>query len=106
MPRVIFIDADGGQFEADVPVGQSIMESAIDNMIDGILGECGGVMSCATCHVYVAKEWQAKLEPAEEREEDMLDMAVEPQENSRLSCQIEMTDALDGITVYLPRSQF
>ncbi|MDN7134962.1 2Fe-2S iron-sulfur cluster-binding protein [Pseudidiomarina terrestris] len=106
MPKAIFIDKDGGQYEADIPVGQSLMEGAVDNMIDGILGECGGVMSCATCHCYVAKEWEDKLPPASEREEDMLDMAIEPQDNSRLSCQIEMTEELDGITVYLPPSQF
>ncbi|MBY6063268.1 2Fe-2S iron-sulfur cluster-binding protein [Pseudidiomarina sediminum] len=106
MPRAIYIDAKGNQFEADIPVGQNLMEGAVDNMIDGILGECGGVMACATCHVYVAKEWQDKLPPASEREDDMIDMAIEPEENSRLSCQIEMTEALDGITVYLPRSQF
>lgn len=106
MPKVIYIDANGGEFEAEVPVGQNLMEGAVDNMIDGILGECGGVMSCATCHVYVPKEWEDKLPPASEREEDMLDMAVDPQDNSRLSCQIEMTEELDGITVHLPRSQF
>lgn len=106
MPRAIYIDAKGNQFEADIPVGQNLMEGAVDNMIDGILGECGGVMACATCHVYVAKEWQDKIPPATEREDDMIDMAIEPEENSRLSCQIEMTEALDGITVYLPRSQF
>ncbi|RUO74110.1 (2Fe-2S)-binding protein [Pseudidiomarina sediminum] len=106
MPRAIYIDAKGNQFEADIPVGQNLMEGAVDNMIDGILGECGGVMACATCHVYVAKEWQDKLPPASEREDDMIDMAIEPEENSRLSCQIEMTEELDGITVYLPRSQF
>ncbi|MGQ4276080.1 2Fe-2S iron-sulfur cluster-binding protein [Pseudidiomarina sp. E22-M8] len=106
MPKAIFIDHDGGQFEAEIPVGQSLMEGAVDNMIDGIIGECGGVMSCATCHCYVPKEWEDKLPSASEREEDMLDMAIDPQQNSRLSCQIEMTDELDGITVYLPRSQF
>lgn len=106
MPQVIFIDHQGNQFEADVPVGTSVMEAAVDNMIDGILGECGGVMSCATCHCYVDKAWVAKLPAASEHEEDMLDMAIDPQDNSRLSCQIAMTDELDGLVVHLPERQY
>jgi len=106
MPRIIYIDADENQFEAEVEVGSNVMEGAVDNMIDGILGECGGVMSCATCHCYVDKAWQDKLPPMEEQEEDMLDMAIEPRENSRLSCQIEVTEALDGLVVRMPKSQY
>ncbi len=106
MPQVIFIDPRGAQFEVDVEVGENVMQAAVDNMIDGILGECGGVLSCATCHCYVDPDWQDKLPPASEQEEDMLDMAVDPKENSRLSCQLEMTEELDGLVVRLPRSQF
>lgn len=106
MPRVIYIDAQGGEFEADVAVGQNLMEGAVDHMIDGILGECGGVMSCATCHCYVDPAWVSKIPAASEMEEDMLDMVIDPQDNSRLSCQIDMTDDLDGIVVRLPKSQF
>ncbi|WP_417655910.1 2Fe-2S iron-sulfur cluster-binding protein [Pseudidiomarina aestuarii] len=106
MPKVIYIDAQDNQFEADVKVGQNLMDGAVDHMIDGILGECGGVMSCATCHCYVDPAWADKIPEPSELEEDMLGMVIEPQDNSRLSCQIEMTEALDGIVVRLPRSQY
>ena len=106
MPKAIFIDAKGGQYELDVENGQTLMEAASDNMLDGIIGECGGVMSCATCHVYVAPEWFDKLNPIDDIEESMLDVARDPQENSRLSCQITMRDELDGIVVHMPVSQF
>ncbi|RUO65596.1 ferredoxin, 2Fe-2S [Pseudidiomarina planktonica] len=106
MPRIIYIDASDNQFEADVEVGSNVMEGAVDNMIDGILGECGGVMSCATCHCYVDENWLGKLPPMSEQEEDMLDMAIEPKDNSRLSCQIEVTEELDGLVVRMPKSQY
>lgn len=106
MPTVYFIDADGNQFEAEADSGTNVMEAAVDNFIDGIVGECGGVLSCATCHCYVDEKWLAKLDPPSEQEEDMLDMAVEPKDNSRLSCQIELTDELDGLVVHLPKTQF
>lgn len=106
MPTVYFIDADGNQYEAEAEAGTNVMEVAVDNFIDGIVGECGGVLSCATCHCYVDEKWLDKLEPASEQEEDMLDMAIEPKDNSRLSCQIELTEALDGLVVHLPKSQF
>lgn len=106
MPKAIYIEANGAQHEVDVEVGQNLMEAAVDNMIDGIIGECGGVCSCATCHVYVDPAWQSKLPPVDDMEESMLDMANDPQDNSRLSCQIEMTEELDGIILRTPVSQF
>lgn len=106
MPKAVFIEANGGEYEVEVNVGQTLMEAATDNMIDGIVGECGGVCSCATCHVYVDQEWFDKLPPADDLEESMIDVARDPMDNSRLSCQIEMTEALDGIIVRLPVSQF
>ncbi|CUS48824.1 MAG: 2Fe-2S ferredoxin [Idiomarinaceae bacterium HL-53] len=106
MPKAVFIDHQGGEYEVDVPVGQSLMEAATDHMIDGIVGECGGVCSCATCHVYVDPAWVNKLPAADDIEESMIDVARDPQENSRLSCQIEMTEALDGIIVRMPVTQF
>lgn len=106
MPKAYFIDANGGQYEADAKVGDTLMEVATENGIDGIIGECGGVMSCATCHVYVDEAWLNKLPAADDVEESMLDMAINPEDNSRLSCQIIMTDALDGIIVKMPVSQF
>lgn len=106
MPTAIYIDANGNQFEAELELGQNLMDGAVNNMIDGILGECGGVMSCATCHCYVDPAWQDKVPAASEHETDMLDMVIEPKDNSRLSCQIEMTAELDGIVVHLPRAQY
>ncbi|RUO21944.1 2Fe-2S iron-sulfur cluster-binding protein [Aliidiomarina haloalkalitolerans] len=106
MPTAIIIDSKGGQYEIEVEIGQNLMEAATDQGIDGIIGECGGVMSCATCHVYVAPEWFDKLPAVGDIEESMLDVARDPQDNSRLSCQIEMTEELDGIVVHLPVSQF
>ncbi|RUO80515.1 (2Fe-2S)-binding protein [Idiomarina tyrosinivorans] len=106
MPKIIYIDADGGEFEAEVEVGSNVMQGAVDHMIDGIVGECGGVMACATCHCYVDPSWEDKLPKPDEAEEDMLDVVQEPQDNSRLSCQIEVTEALDGLIVHLPKSQF
>jgi len=106
MPRIIYIDAAENQFEADVEVGSNVMEGAVDHMIDGILGECGGVLACATCHCYVDEAWMDKIPAPAELEQDMLDMVIEPQANSRLSCQIKVTDALDGLVVRLPKSQY
>lgn len=106
MPKVVFIEENGAQYEVDVPVGQSLMQAATENGIDGIVGECGGVCSCATCHVYVEPDWFQALPPADDLEESMLDVVRDPMENSRLSCQIKMTEALDGLVVHLPISQF
>lgn len=105
MPKVTYISPDGDQQEVDVPVGTSVMEGAIDNMIDGILAECGGSCTCATCHVYVDKAWLDKVGEAGEFEQDLLDMVMDPEDNSRLACQIEITDELDGLVVRLPKSQ-
>ncbi|RUO25362.1 (2Fe-2S)-binding protein [Aliidiomarina minuta] len=106
MPKVIYIEANGAQYDVDVAVGQNLMEAATENMIDGIIGECGGVCSCATCHLYVDPAWVSKMPPVDDMEESMLDMANDPQDNSRLGCQIEMTEELDGLIVRLPVSQF
>lgn len=106
MPTVYFVDADGNQFDATVDSGTNVMEAAVENFIDGIIGECGGVMSCATCHCYIPPEWQSKIPAPSEQEEDMIDMVLEPQDNSRLSCQIEITDELDGLVVHMPKTQF
>jgi 2Fe-2S ferredoxin len=106
MPTAIFIDANGGQYEAKAKIGDTLMEVATENGIDGIKGESVGVMSCATCHVYVDNAWLDKLPPADEVEESMIDMAINPGDNSRLSCQITMTDDLNGIIVRMPVSQF
>lgn len=106
MALVFYVAHDGSKFEADVPAGSSVMDGALNNGIDGILAECGGAMSCATCHVYVDEAWVDKVSPANEMETDMLEVVSEPKENSRLSCQLTVTDAHEGLVVHLPESQF
>lgn len=106
MPLVYYISADGNQYEADVPVGNTLMQGAVDNMIDGILGECGGAGACATCHCFVDENWIEKTGIALENEQEMVEAIPESNERSRLSCQIEMTPELEGIVLHLPTSQF
>ena len=105
MPKITFIDADGTSRDVDTKTGSSIMEAAVQNMIPGIDADCGGACACATCHVYVAADWLPKLKAKDDMEDSMLDFAEEVQDNSRLSCQILMSDELDGITVTTPASQ-
>ena len=106
MPVVHYIEANGAEYEAEVPVGESVMQGAVDNMIDGILGECGGVCSCATCHCYVDDDWFDKVGPPEGSEQLMLEMVPTPEPTSRLSCQIRVTSELDGLVVRLPAFQY
>lgn len=106
MATVTYISHDGNSIEVDVPTGTSVMQAAVDNMIDGIVGECGGSCSCATCHCYVDEKWVARIPAASGMEKDMLECVLEPRPNSRLSCQIVVTEALDGLVVHLPESQF
>ena len=105
MPKVTYIEHDGTEHEADVPVGNTVMEGAVNNGIPGIEGDCGGACACSTCHVYVDPAWAEKMPKQEEMETDMLDFAYEPKENSRLGCQIPVTDALDGLIVRMPEKQ-
>lgn len=106
MPVVTYVSHDGETNEIEVANGTSVMQGAVDNMMDGIIAECGGSCSCATCHCYVDEAWVAKVPVASEMEKDMLECVLEPQENSRLSCQIIVTDELDGLVIKLPESQF
>ena len=105
MPRVIFIEYNGTRHEVDATSGVSLMRAAVDHNVPGIDADCGGACACATCHVYVDGEWLAKTGPRTEMEESMLSFAAATQENSRLSCQIDMSDALDGIVLRLPEGQ-
>jgi ferredoxin, 2Fe-2S len=105
MPKVIFIDHQGAQRVIDVPVGWTLRDAAVHNSVPGIVSECGGVCACATCHVYVQRDWFHKLEPASESEKGLLEFAIEPRAESRLSCQIKVTAALDGLTVHTPERQ-
>ena len=105
MPKITYIDTQGNSKTIEVEKGLSVMEGAIQNNVPGIDADCGGGMACATCHVYVKEDWFNKLPKKEDGEEDMLDMATEPKKNSRLSCQIVVTDELDGLTVNIPYKQ-
>ncbi|HWU64158.1 MAG TPA: 2Fe-2S iron-sulfur cluster-binding protein [Ensifer sp.] len=106
MPKATFIGDDGSQTTLDVPVGRSLMEAAVFANLSGILGECGGSVNCATCHVFVESAHVEALPPISLVEEEMLDAtSTERQPQSRLSCQLIMTEALDGIVVRLPESQ-
>ena len=105
MPKIIYIEHDGKSHTLEVSNGLSVMEGAVQNNIPGIDADCGGSMACATCHVYVKEEWFNKLPKKEDGEEDMLDMAFEPKKNSRLSCQLMVSEQLDGLVVDLPEKQ-
>lgn len=108
MPKVTYIAHDGSTSTAEVPVGENVMRGALYNGIDGIVGECGGGLSCATCHCYVDDAWTAAVGgPSSKDETDLLQAAAsEVKPSSRLSCQIAMTDALDGLVVHLPEAQY
>ena len=105
MPKITYKDFKENSKTIDVENGLSIMEGAIQNDIPGIDADCGGAMACATCHVYVEEEWFDKIPKAEEAEVDMIDMAFEPKKNSRLSCQLIISDELDGLKVKTPEKQ-
>ncbi len=106
MPKVTYQSPSGAAHQVDVPVGTTVMQGAVKNGIDGIVAECGGVCMCSTCHVFVDESFLDKLPPAQDTEEAVLEIAAEErQPNSRLSCQIKMTEALDGLVVRLPKRQ-
>ena len=106
MALITFIDHNDQAFEVNATEGSSVMQAAVENGIDAIVAECGGSCSCATCHVYVDEAWVEKTGQASDIEKDMLECVLEPQENSRLSCQIEITNDLDGLIVRMPASQY
>ena len=105
MPLIKFIQHDGAEQEVHVAPGTSVMHAAIDNGVSGILADCGGACSCATCHCYVDESWQEKTGEADEVEQQMLEFVMDYQPTSRLSCQIMVGDELDGLVVRLPKSQ-
>ena len=108
MPAVTYIESNGSRHTVDVPVGENVMRGALYNSVPGIVGECGGALSCATCHCYVDEAWTAKVGgPASREERELLESAAaEVKPNSRLSCQITMTDALSGLVVHTPEKQY
>ena len=105
MAKITYIEHNGKSHVVEVANGLSVMEGAVQNDIPGIDADCGGSCACATCHVYVDEKWFEKLPKKEITEEDMLDMAYEPKKFSRLTCQITVTDKLDGLVVNIPSKQ-
>lgn len=105
MPKIKYIEHNGKEHEIEVPVGWSVMEGAVKNLVPGIDADCGGACACATCHVHVDSAWYDKLPPKQDMEETMLDFAQELTETSRLSCQIKVVPELDGLVVRMPKSQ-
>jgi len=105
MPKITYIEHNGKSHVVEVSNGLSVMEGAIQNNIPGIDADCGGSCACATCHVYVDEKWFSKLPNKDNAEEDMLDMAFDPNKFSRLTCQITVNDGLDGLVVKMPSKQ-
>ena len=106
MAKIKYVEYGGKEHVVDVPTGMTVMEGARDNGIPGIEADCGGACACSTCHVYVDEAWVDKLPAKDPMEEDMLDFAYEPDtRRSRLTCQVKVTDDLDGLVVYMPEKQ-
>jgi len=106
MPKITYVEHNGNEITVDAEVGMTVMEAAIKEGVPGIEAECGGACACATCHVYVDEAWREATGEPSEMEEDMLDFAFDIRPTSRLSCQIKVTDALDGLRVNTPAKQF
>ncbi len=106
MPRITYVDFQGKQTIVEAKTGQTLMEAATQNDVDGIDADCGGACACATCHVYIDSNWTSQLGQADDLEQEMLEVAENVEQNSRLACQIELSDALDGLVVTTPESQF
>ncbi len=105
MTKVTYIEFGGRERVLDLEPGLSVMQGAVQNSVPGILADCGGACSCATCHVFVDPAWVNKLAPKDETETAMLECVLDPQPNSRLSCQIKITEELDGLVIRLPERQ-
>lgn len=105
MASIKYIESSGVEHTLDIAPGVSVMQGAIENNVRGILADCGGACSCATCHVYVDAQWLDKLGPKSEFEEMLLEEVIEPKDNSRLSCQIKINPELDGLVIRLPEKQ-
>jgi 2Fe-2S ferredoxin len=106
MPKIIYRTPDGIRHEVEVENGYSVMEGAINNNIEGIVAECGGACACATCHSYIDEAWVGKLAEMDDMEDSMLDAAFDRKSNSRLTCQIEVSDELDGLVVHVAENEY
>ena len=105
MPTITFIQPDGEAIEVDAIEGETVMETAMGNAVDGILADCGGACSCATCHGYVDEAWLDKLPEMDDAEESMVEFAIDRKPNSRLTCQLVVSEELDGMVIRLPATQ-
>lgn len=106
MPEITYVEHNGTEHTVEVSKGASLMDGAVRNMVPGIEGDCSGMCACATCHIYVPKEWQAHCPEIHELESSMLDFAFDVKDESRLACQIEVTDDLEGMRVLMPERQY
>lgn len=107
MATVLFVEASGAEHRIDVPAGENLMRAALNEGLEGMVGECGGGLACATCHCYVEEDWADRLPAPAQTELDMLECtASERRPSSRLGCQIVVSDALDGLVVHLPAAQY
>jgi ferredoxin, 2Fe-2S len=106
MPKIVFIEYNGTEHVVEAQVGRSLMQAAVENFVPGIVADCGGNCSCATCHGFVDRRWLSSIPPVQASEGSLLEGLLDTQDNSRLTCQIEMTPSLDGLVVRLPKSQF
>lgn len=105
MPTIIFLDCHGTEYATDADLSKTVMQAAVNAKVPSILAECGGLGACGTCHAYVDAAWADCLPPPTSTETDMLGFVLEPRENSRLTCQLKVTEALDRMVIHLPRSQ-
>ncbi len=106
MPTITFINHLGHSHEVIAVAGASLMETAVDNGVTGVVADCGGACSCATCHVYIDPDWIARLPGPDASEQELLEFAIDLKDNSRLSCQIEITEEMDSMVVHTPASQY
>ena len=106
MARITYVAHDGQRSEVEAATGTTVMQAAVDNSIGGIIAECGGCCSCATCHCYVDAAWVERIGAPSDMEREMIDCAIDPKPNSRLSCQITVTEEMDGLVVHLPEAQY
>lgn len=106
MVSVTYIEHDGTQHDIDAEAGKSLMQNAVDNMVPGIDADCGGGCACATCHIFIPEQWQQVTGTRNPMEDAMLQLAQGVQDNSRLACQIDVSDVLEGLSVHMPESQY
>ena len=106
MPKIIYVEVNGTEHEVDVPTGTSIMQGAVNHLVPGIEGDCGGLCACGTCHVYIPEQWRAVCGSADELEQGMLEFAFDVNDSSRLSCQIEVSEEMEGMRVNMPSRQY